>query len=83
MANPTHHFWMLTASKYVLVVLFGLSDGSVGMIDTIESFRNPTDCAAAAMRYNDRNKPVHGTHVCVRAADLPAFRATIQTARKN
>jgi len=74
---------MMTVSKYVLVVLFGLTDGSVGMVDTIEAFENPTDCAAAAMRYNDRNRSQYGTHVCVRQVDLPAFRATVQTARRG
>ncbi|MEJ1996379.1 MAG: hypothetical protein P8X75_14430 [Limibacillus sp.] len=53
------------------------------MVDTIEAFENPTDCASAAMRYNDRHDSRYGTHVCVRQTDLPAFRATVQTARRN
>ena len=73
---------MMTPAKYVLVVLFGLTDGSVGMVDTIESFRNPMECSSAAMRYNDHSDPDYGTYVCVREHDLPAFRAVVQTARR-
>jgi hypothetical protein len=73
---------MMTASKYVLVVLFGLTDGSVGMVDTVESYARHQDCAEAAMRYNDRNDPRYGTHVCIRDTDLAAFRASVQMARR-
>jgi len=53
----------VTSMPYVLIVLFSLSDGSIGMMKTWQSFASPLTCSMQAFLENETVQD--RTYVCV------------------
>lgn len=61
----------MTQLPYILIVLFNLNNGAVGVMDTSQSFTSPMTCSMQAFIENETAES--GTYVCVtrdRAASL-------------
>ena len=61
----------MTSLPYVLIVLFALSDGSVGVMRTSQSFASPLTCSMQAFLENETAKD--RTYVCVTLERAIAF----------
>lgn len=61
----------MTQLPYILIVLFTLNDGAVGVMDTSQAFSSPLSCSMKAFIENEAAED--RTYVCVtrdRAASL-------------